>query len=341
MIDRAGVLSPVSATVDSAALRCVIACAHAAGVDVATMLRRHGMELAHFEPDAPSRALALPVVVAFVRELIDGAQPGWPLRGARRVPPGAMGVLDHLCQAAPTVGACLADFGRYFALVAHRGRVTIEDTAISIAFEVEAEPLERIFVEASVGLLWSRLRAYVGRAELSPERVDVRWTLDDAARRDWHDVVGGRVAGDRPGNRIEVSPQLVAEPLAGDNAALRSFLDRLAAQALPSVAETWADRVARQLVTGHSDAELPAVAKRLAVSERTLRRRLGEEGTSFSEIRQRELRRRAEALLREGRLSPAEIAFCLGFSEISAFNRAFRRWTGRSPGAWRQAGRSS
>ncbi|MCA9704651.1 MAG: helix-turn-helix transcriptional regulator, partial [Myxococcales bacterium] len=123
------------------------------------------------------------------------------------------------------------------------------------------------------------------------------------------------------------------------NAPLRAFLDGLAAQALPAAVDTWAHRVAQRLARGDTEVELGAVAKALAVSERTLRRRLAEEGTSFSELRQRELQRRAEGLLAQGQLSPAEIAFCLGFSEMSAFNRAFRRWTGCSPGAWRQARR--
>jgi AraC-like DNA-binding protein len=245
-----------------------------------------------------------------------------------------MGVLDHLCQAAPSVDACLVDFARYFTLVAVRGQVTYEDDVISIAFEMDAEPFERVFVEATVGLLWARLREYVDQPDARPERVEVRARLDPRTRDAWRDTTGANVVDERPANRLVIPPGFAATPLLGDNDSLRSFLDRLAKDALPPTRDTWAGRVAQTLLTGHSDAEFPAVAKRLAVSERTLRRRLHEEGTSFSEVRQRELQRRAEAMLAERRLSQAEIAFCLGFSEMSAFNRAFRRWTGRSPGAW-------
>jgi AraC-like DNA-binding protein len=79
------------------------------------------------------------------------------------------------------------------------------------------------------------------------------------------------------------------------------------------------------------------VARRLGVSARTLQRRLGEQGTSFAaivdEVR-RDLARREVAL---GKRSFGEIAFLLGFSQASAFDRAFRRWTGSTPSAYRRS----
>ena len=67
------------------------------------------------------------------------------------------------------------------------------------------------------------------------------------------------------------------------------------------------------------------------MSERSVRRGLAEEGTGQRELLDRVRHERAMALLSERRCSIAEIAFLLGFSELSAFYRAFKRWTGTTP----------
>jgi len=80
------------------------------------------------------------------------------------------------------------------------------------------------------------------------------------------------------------------------------------------------------------------VARRLAVSERTLHRRLSESGFSFRALVETTRRHVAENLLRESRFSLSEVAFLTGFSEQSAFNRAFKRWTEQTPTTFRGAG---
>lgn len=77
------------------------------------------------------------------------------------------------------------------------------------------------------------------------------------------------------------------------------------------------------------------IARRLGMSERTLHRRLAERGDSFTALANRARQDAAESLLRDGDSSLGEIAFLTGFSDQSAFQRAFRRWTGRTPSAFR------
>jgi AraC-like DNA-binding protein len=74
----------------------------------------------------------------------------------------------------------------------------------------------------------------------------------------------------------------------------------------------------------------------LAVSQQTLRRRLiEEENCGFQEIKDKLRHDVAAHLLTKSRLTLEEIALSLGFSELSTFHRAFRRWTGLSPGEFR------
>jgi AraC-like DNA-binding protein len=74
------------------------------------------------------------------------------------------------------------------------------------------------------------------------------------------------------------------------------------------------------------------VARTLHLSVRTLQRKLASEGTTFREVMEAARGQLAQAYLSDPRVSIGEVAMLLGFSDASSFNRAFRRWTGESPG---------
>ena len=89
-------------------------------------------------------------------------------------------------------------------------------------------------------------------------------------------------------------------------------------------------------VAREGEASLDRVANELHTSARTLRRRLEDRGKPFRELRDDTLRRMAESHLADPRLTLPEIAQLLGYSEQSAFTRAYTRWTGESPGVSRR-----
>lgn len=99
------------------------------------------------------------------------------------------------------------------------------------------------------------------------------------------------------------------------------------------------DQVRRLLDSGLVRGDLPSaeeIARRLAISPQTLRRRLSEEGTSVRDLTGEVRRDLAIAALVGSEETVADLAVRLGFSEPSAFVRAFRRWTGNTPGEYRR-----
>lgn len=82
--------------------------------------------------------------------------------------------------------------------------------------------------------------------------------------------------------------------------------------------------------------DLVAVAARMNTSERTLRRRLRDEGVSFSELILKARRSLAETMLTGTDMPLAEIAERVGYSDLSTFSQAFKRWTGMQPSAYRR-----
>ena len=85
------------------------------------------------------------------------------------------------------------------------------------------------------------------------------------------------------------------------------------------------------------EASMEFLAARLKMSPRTLQRRLKDVGVTFKEVLDDVRRQLATSLFKEEHIGITDAAYLLGFSEPSAFQRAFKRWTRQSAGAWRAA----
>ena len=143
---------------------------------------------------------------------------------------------------------------------------------------------------------------------------------------------------------LQVDATVLSLPLVRDQADLDHYLEHSPADLLArrDYGTTLAEQVRRLLERGLV-ADWPSseeIARRLSMSTQHLRRRLREEGTSLGAIRDELLRDTAIARLSRGEPVDA-IAARLGFSEASAFRRAFRRWTGTTPSAYQPARRTA
>jgi len=128
-------------------------------------------------------------------------------------------------------------------------------------------------------------------------------------------------------------PNVVGEP--ASYALARDLCRRLLEQA-PGAAPSTADRVRRLLLSGPGGAMPEAqVARSLFVSRRTLARRLQEEGQGYRRLQDEVQADLAKRYLRDGGLTVEAVAALLGYHDSANFRRAFRRWTGTTPSAFR------
>ncbi len=133
---------------------------------------------------------------------------------------------------------------------------------------------------------------------------------------------------------------LLQLPLVEADAELCAVLDRHAEELLAKLPRRGglSDEVRallRQAISG-GDAGLEAVSQQLGLSPRTLQRKLKEEQTSHQDLLDELRRDLSVRYLREPEMAICEVAYLLGFSEPSAFHRAFRRWTGTTPRVYRR-----
>ena len=145
-------------------------------------------------------------------------------------------------------------------------------------------------------------------------------------------------------NALTVSAATVSLPCLGADPSLASLMDRYADEHMGpggSDRQSVADRLRDALVAEFRDGEpgVSRVAARMKMSVRTLSRSLAAEGTTYRAVLNQLRAEMASRHLANPRVSIAETAFLLGFSELSAFYRAFRRWTGLTPAQFRASGR--
>ncbi|MNZ76738.1 HTH-type transcriptional regulator VirS [compost metagenome] len=141
----------------------------------------------------------------------------------------------------------------------------------------------------------------------------------------------------RSGISLELSQ--AQAPLASADAELARSGDEIVERYLAradahAVTPALRDIVVRQIASGLFDQE--SVAQRLGLSVRTLQRRLAEEGAAFKDLLCEARRRLAERYLLEGQHSIKEVAYLLGFADLSNFARAFRGWYAMTPREFQQ-----
>ena len=141
-------------------------------------------------------------------------------------------------------------------------------------------------------------------------------------------------------NALQVSAALLQTPNRLGDARISEFFDAHMDKELQELPEEQAfDRKVRVQISQALSEGVPSVsdiASRLGLSARTLQRRLSEQGFAFGELVDHSRRDLAERLLRQSDYALAEVAFLTGFAEQSTFTRAFKRWRGETPAAYRR-----
>ncbi|MBT2387229.1 AraC family transcriptional regulator [Streptomyces sp. ISL-11] len=258
---------------------------------------------------------------------------------------GTFAMMCHVCVGCRDLGTALERGTRFYGLFPGGPDLALEHRGPEVVFAVRNDlraVAEGRFLAESLTVIWHRLASWlIGR------RIPLRWAEFAHPAPSYADEYGRlfgcpvRFGARRTGAGFDA--RWLAAPVVQDEADLAELLRGAPAGLLArrEYGTTVAEQVRRSLVRALREgraARLPEVtqlADRLAVSPATLRRRLHEEGTSYRRLRDQVRREAAVSSLMEGREPIAELAARLGFSEDTAFHRAFRRWTGTTPGAYR------
>lgn len=310
------------------------------GLDAAQAARDNGIA-AHVLADPDARITLVQWTRLALNAMRLSGDEGLGIEYGLRLRPSAHGFLGYAAMTAPTLREAtrlasthfrmrLPSYGLHFA---EEG-----DRAVLELAEVHPIPVLRSFFFEClmVGLL------QLPRMFVDEDQSDVQLWFDWAEpayfSRYRERLPSVRFA--RPANQLRFPkawlerPSLLGDPVAHRQALVQVERESATAQ---SDGRNLAERVGAELVlteTGYPSIE--AVAARLCMSPRTLRRQLGAEGTSFQALRDQARQRDARQLLESSALDIQAIAARLGFQNPPSFTRAFKLWTGVTPSVYRK-----
>ena len=190
----------------------------------------------------------------------------------------------------------------------------------------------RQLLELGLGVMHRSLASLFG-ARWQPARLEIRHEAQ-APPQEYERFFGCEVRFGQPRNAFVTSPQLMrCRPLA-QQGSLASFLG--AEQAGPGNDLVRQLRFVLQSILTTGEASLPVAARLLGQHPRVLQKALKQQNTCFRTLLDDVRYHEARQQLRQSGQSITELALHLGYGDETAFSRAFRRWSGRSPQAWRQ-----
>ena len=316
--------------------RYAVGAAEAANLPVDALLQRAGIPPEALE-DIDGRVEVGQLLTLWELAAEASGDPFYGLHAAERfASPQTIHLVGHAARAAATLGEAIATVGRF-------ARVMNETTAFELRRGARVSHL-RVEPAPSHGR-WPRVYAelvlagYVrmGRFFTGVEQEVLGATFQHAAPADvseYERMFGTTLKFGAPHNELAFRTEVLDLPVRFADAALKTYLDGLAAERLKRLSTTSPTRERVRVALSDclaSAPDLAAIARRLAMSSRTLQRRLKEEGVTYSEVLDEVRHQVAVSLVEDRRFSLAEIAALLGYADGSAFRSAFRRWTGHSP----------
>jgi AraC-like DNA-binding protein len=311
------------------------------GVDVLAFLHRLGL------PETAIQDEETVVPLSTLYEAFETAERllGDPLLGAHIAANherGSFGLLEYTFRTAPTLGEAFRRLNRYGALYSDLAQMTFEEGGDQAHFRHWVPGyslgLGRHVNELVITLLVLQMLQLTG-ARIVPETI---WFAHPAPP----DVTPlTRVLGTAAiefgtgSNGISLAKETLPTPLSDGDPVLLSILERVADDQLATIPPVskfslQVRKAVRERMTGVVP-ELSSIAAVFRMSERTFQRRLGGEGTNFNKLIDGVREEMAKLHVAARKLSLGEIAYLLGYTELSAFLRAFKRWTGVTPQRYR------
>ncbi|MFD2229063.1 AraC family transcriptional regulator [Alkalimarinus sediminis] len=212
---------------------------------------------------------------------------------------------------------------------------------LTVAFE---EPLDDPyhFLQESLLVIWHRFSCWLTGKRIVLDQVAFNYPKPAHADEYKH-LFHCPLSFDQPHTQLTFNSRYLAEGVIRDEPELKEFLKSSPANLLgkPDDYNSFTSQI-RQRIGRNLRDELPdfeSIASVLNLSPQTLRRRLKEENTSYQEIKDNIRRDQSIYHLSRQDFSINEIAELVGFTEPSTFHRAFKKWTGLTPGAYRQGER--
>ena len=309
------------------------------GVDAASVFREVGLNPALMDqPRARYPLDRVAMGLGRAEELV--GDPCLGLDAGELWRPTDQHALGYAFCASSTLRTALQRFVRFFVVVNDAMTFSLDEdgehATMSVEFSEGSAPLPRAAEDAR----WSTLIAmcrYICGDEFDPVEVRITHPAPECRAR-FYGLFRCPVMFDAPASQLVFKRSDLDRPLPASNRELAHSNDRILVDYLAELQQYKLVNEVRaalidELPNGKPSEEV--IAQAVYMGARTLQRRLANEGNSFSKLLDDVRKELAECYIKDQTRTVSEVSFLLGFSQVSSFSRAFRRWTGQTPTRYR------
>lgn len=324
-------------TIASHFVRAALRGAQRQGLDCSAILREVNIQPALL--DEPRARLAPEQFARLIQLLWERLSDEYMGFGQRRSKPGTFAMMCYALIHCHTLEKALQRGTLFYSLFDEAPPITLSREGEWARLTVDDSQIwdpDHFLIE-SLLVIWHRLSSWLIGQRIRLEEVTFSYAEPEHSAE--YDLLFPNPRRfDAGSTSLLFQARYLAMPLLQDERTLKHFLEHSPADLLarPDGGDSLISQIRRLLGRDCANwPDLEAVAQQLHISPQTLRRHLREEGSSFQELKDHLRRDLAIYHLGRDNLAIQDIAEQLGFSEPSAFHRAFKKWTGLTPGAYR------
>ncbi|QJD81327.1 AraC family transcriptional regulator [Spirosoma rhododendri] len=335
---------PTTNTLSAASVNMILSATRQQGIDTDTLIEAVGIS-----PDClrdPDGRLPIRQVQAIWRELSALTNTNRiSLRLGELINPSAVGVVAYVMMHSPTLDRAIKQLCRYQDIICDGTRLLVRQEGDQVALVSRITSADIVYpalvYNSELSIVLSAFRALTGLL-VTPTEVRFAYPQPADVREHERAFAPARLVFDAPETALVLPASLLDTPVLNASPGMMPLFEQHANALLNRLTTpSLAGRVRNEIVTLMKGEEptLTAVADRLAIGVRTLQGHLRSEGLTYQNLLDEVRKELAQRHLRDPFLSTTDIAYLLGYAEPSVFFRSFKKWTGQTPGAYRQLAR--
>jgi len=260
--------------------------------------------------------------------------PCFALKAYKYWHPSNLGALGYAWLSSATLREGLNRLSRYIHMLSNSGQISFQESNSTFTLLIDFQQLGLNPAQADYSLCMILHMCQVNYQQaLNPLCVTFSHDEPECAG-DYFAYFKSDVHFKARNNSITFSLDNIDKPLSGANKQLAQLNDQVIIDYLNNLAVDNIEQQIKALIVKKLPSGLVSIdmiAQELSMSQRQLQRKLNQSGSSFKKLFEQSRLYLAEKYIAEGKISMTEITFLLGFSELSSFSRAYKRWTGHSP----------
>jgi AraC-like DNA-binding protein len=310
------------------------------GIDPVPLFRKHGIDSSTvFDPGSRISNVKLDRVMAEAVE--QSGDPFFSLKEAGYLLPSHIGPLGFAWLASTSLRSAFQRVQRYVKVLHEKLHITLRDSedALVVSLKLDAPSLNSYHRDCGYLAIMTRMCRFNHGDQWNPLRVTVAHpTPPDQSY--FYSLFRCPVDFEAAENCLHIDLKQADKQLSGSNKQLAQLNDHIVVRYLAHLSRNdIVNRVKAAILDGLGEgaATESSIATVMNTSIRNLNRKLSSEGTSFKSLLMEIRRELAEQYISDSTLTLTEISFLLGFSEVSSFSRAYRRWEGQSPSEVRKS----